>query len=90
MGSREWKDDEGSPLDLDERLAASFIGKRVLVSITYIDADEEPIEQRQFHGHIVRINGQEADRLNRGRLPAAFDLTESGSGSVSGSESRQL
>jgi hypothetical protein len=39
----------------DETLAASFIGKRLLIGLTYVDHEEKPVEQRQLHGRIVRI-----------------------------------
>ena len=34
-----------------------LIGKRVLVGITYVD--QQPIERRQLHGRIVRIDATE-------------------------------
>jgi hypothetical protein len=43
----------------DEELAASFIGMHLLIGITYVDAAEQPIEQEQLHGHILRINPNE-------------------------------
>jgi len=42
--------------DLDEKLAASFVGKHLLVGITYLNPADEPIEQKQAHGRILRIN----------------------------------
>ena len=44
---------------MDQELAASFIGKHLLIGITYLDHDDKLIEQKQVHGHIVRINGHE-------------------------------
>ena len=41
---------------MDQALAASFIGKHLLIGITYLDHDGTLIEQRQFHADIVRIN----------------------------------
>ena len=45
--------------DFDEKLAASFVGKHLLIGVTYLDHAEEPIEQKQRHGRIVRINPRE-------------------------------
>lgn len=44
---------------MDQELAASFIGKYILVGMTYLDHDENLVGQKQFHGHIVRINERE-------------------------------
>lgn len=45
--------------DWDDGKASEFIGKRVLVGITYLDAAEKVIEQKQFHGFVVRANRKE-------------------------------
>lgn len=42
--------------EYDEELAASFVGKYVLVGITYVDPAEQPIAQEQIHGRILRID----------------------------------
>ena len=44
---------------MDVALAESYIGKHLLVGVTYQDHDGTLIEQKQFHGTIVRINEQE-------------------------------
>jgi len=44
---------------LDQDMVASYIGKHVLIGMTYLDNDESVIEQQQFHGIIDRINEQE-------------------------------
>jgi hypothetical protein len=44
---------------MDQELAASYIGKHLLVGITYLDHEDNFIEQKQFHGNIVRINEPE-------------------------------
>ena len=44
---------------LDQELAASYIGKHLLIGVTYLDHDKSLIEQKQFHGIIERINEQE-------------------------------
>lgn len=41
---------------MNKDLAASYIGKHILVGITYLDHNEELIEQTQYHGHVIRIN----------------------------------
>jgi|SRR5438445_80496 len=44
---------------MDQKLAASYIGKHLLVGITVLDHDESLIEQKQIHGNIVRVNEHE-------------------------------
>jgi len=44
---------------MDEALAASYVGKQLLVGMTYLDHNQEFIELKQFHGEIVRINDYE-------------------------------
>lgn len=44
---------------MDQALAASYIGKHLLVGVTYLDHNEQLLEQKQFHGDIVRINDHE-------------------------------
>jgi len=46
-------------MKMDQDLAASYIGKHLLIGITYLDHDGNFIEQKQFHGNIVRINEPE-------------------------------
>lgn len=46
-------------MSLNQELAASFVGKHVLIGVTYLDHDGALIEQAQFHGNIVRINEHE-------------------------------
>lgn len=46
-------------VNMDQELAASYIGKHLLVGITYLDHDGNFIEQKQFHGNVVRINEHE-------------------------------
>jgi len=41
---------------LDKALAKSYIGKHLLVGITYLDHNDNFIEQKQVHGIILRIN----------------------------------
>jgi hypothetical protein len=42
--------------EMDQDLAASYVGKHILVGLTYLDHNEQLIEQIQYHGRIVRIN----------------------------------
>jgi len=44
---------------MDAEHAASFIGKHLLIGITYLDWQDNLIEQKQFHGNIDRINERE-------------------------------
>ncbi len=37
-------------------LPESYIGKRVLIGMTYLDHDETLINHEQFHGVIIRID----------------------------------
>ena len=45
--------------ELDLKLAESFVGKHLLVGVTYLDKNENVKEQKQFHGIISRINDSE-------------------------------
>jgi hypothetical protein len=47
-------------LNIDEKLATSYIGKHLLIGITYLDYNENFIEQKQFYGNIVRITSMKA------------------------------
>jgi hypothetical protein len=64
---------------MDQVLAASYIGKHLLVGMTYLDHDEQFIEQKQFHGDIIRINDHEGiviklrDSGNEFKLPPDID-----------------
>ena len=41
---------------MDQALANSYIGKHLLVGVTYLDHNEQLLKKEQFHGCIVRIN----------------------------------
>ena len=43
----------------DQKAATSFLGKHLLVGVTYLDDQEKFLEQKQFHGTIVRVNEHE-------------------------------
>jgi hypothetical protein len=45
-------------VEIDEKLAASFIGKYVLAGLTYVGEDGERT-RKQVHGRILRINARE-------------------------------
>lgn len=44
---------------MDKALADSYIGKHLIIGVTYLDHDDRLLEQKQFHGIIVRINERE-------------------------------
>src|SRR5690349_13837487 len=44
---------------MDTSLAASYVGKHLLIGMTYLDHNYQFIEQKQFHRTIVRINEHE-------------------------------
>ena len=44
------------PPPLDHDLARALVGKRVLVGLTYLHADETLDEQRQVHGVVTRAD----------------------------------
>src|SRR5262245_54337385 len=48
-----------SGVEMDQEQAASFVGKYLLIGITSLDHEGNLIEQRQFHGRIVRVNEHE-------------------------------
>jgi hypothetical protein len=67
---------------MNHELANSYIGKHLLVGITYLDHEDNFIEQKQFHGDIVRINEAEGivlrlhDSDEEYKLPPALDALE--------------
>ena len=46
-----------SPLDHDKSNA--MLGKIILAGITYLDANDNALEQKQFAGKVLRINNDE-------------------------------
>ena len=44
--------------ELEDDRIQNLIGKHVLVGITYVGVDQQPIERRQLHGRIVRIDAE--------------------------------
>jgi hypothetical protein len=51
----QWTGTEALP-DLDLDFAATYIGKYILVGVTYIDAFGKEVEQRQMHGVIESVD----------------------------------
>lgn len=50
----------GSPMSpLDQDKANTMLGKVVLAGMTYLDADGNALEQKQYAGEILRINEEE-------------------------------
>jgi hypothetical protein len=64
---------------MDQALANSYIGKHLLVGVTYLDHDEQLLKKEQFHGNIVRINENEGivmrlhDSEHEFKLPPHLD-----------------
>jgi hypothetical protein len=48
---------------LDESKAAEYIGKKVLIGLTYLGHDEELIEQRQCVGTILTFSNEQGIRI---------------------------
>jgi hypothetical protein len=63
--------DESGPPELDERLVARVVGKRLLIGLTYVKYDGELIEQTQFHGIVEQITMRSGTVL---RLPDGSEL----------------
>jgi len=67
---------------LDPKNVEKYLGKRLLVGITYKKHDGTLIEQKQLHGTIVRINDNEGIVLRlhgsdeEFRLPPHFESLE--------------
>jgi len=59
---------------MDTELAASYLGKHLLIGMTYLDHDGKFIEQKQFHGQIVRINEHEGIVIQLHNSDAEFKL----------------
>jgi hypothetical protein len=68
---------------MDQELADSYIGKHLLVGITYLDHEDNFIEQKQLHGEIVRISETEGivlrlhDSNEEYKLPPALHTLQS-------------
>ena len=46
-------------MSLDQEAIAHYLGKYLLMGITYLDADGGLLEKKELHGDIVRINDRE-------------------------------
>jgi len=55
--SYEWNGDSARP-EFDEALAQSYVGRTIIVGLTYLNQAGEFVEQRQFHGEIVSASGE--------------------------------
>ena len=44
---------------MDQTSAQAYVGKHLLIGMTYLDHDESFLEQKQFYGVIVRVNESE-------------------------------
>jgi len=49
--------------ELDESKASEYIGKTILLGVTYLDHNEELIEQKQWHGVIETFSNSEGIRI---------------------------
>lgn len=49
---------------MDSSLAEAYIGKHLLIGVTYLDHEGNFVEQKQFHGEITRIDDQEGIVIN--------------------------
>lgn len=47
---------DGKPPELDAELIASVLGRRLLVGLTYLEANGDLIEQKQLHGIVEQIS----------------------------------
>ncbi len=56
---------------LDETKASEFIGKTVLLGVTYLDHNEQLVERRQWFGTIIAFSNTEGIRI---RLRDSDDL----------------
>src|SRR6185503_13495656 len=53
MTRKEEEEEEEERPSFDEAKAASLIGKRILIGLTYLDHEDNLLERRQLHGDIV-------------------------------------
>lgn len=44
---------------IDQDKANTMLGKIILAGITYLDANDNALEQKQFAGRVLRINNEE-------------------------------
>jgi hypothetical protein len=72
--------------NFDRHKAPELLGAHVLVGITRVDHAGKVIEQRQFHGHVVRASAHEGvvivnsagEELNLPPDSRAFEVAEPG------------
>ena len=65
--------DMGKPR-LDESKASEYIGKTVLMGLTYLDHNDKLIEQRQCVGTIMTFPNEKGIRIKLQDLDDPFDL----------------
>jgi hypothetical protein len=65
--------DTGKPR-LDESKASKYIGKTVLIGLTYLDHNEKLIEQRQCVGTILTFSNEQGIRISLRDSGESFDL----------------
>jgi hypothetical protein len=65
--------DMGKPR-LDESKASEYIGKTVLMGLTYLDHNDKLIEQRQCVGTIMTFSNEKGIRIKLQDLDDPFDL----------------
>jgi hypothetical protein len=51
---------ESEPREFDEDLAQSYVGRTIIVGLTYLDHAGNLLEERQLHGEIVSANPEGA------------------------------
>jgi len=59
---------------LDESKASKYVGKTVLIGLTYLDHNEELIEQRQCVGTILTFSNEQGIRIRLQGSNEMFDL----------------
>jgi hypothetical protein len=70
------------PFQVDPSRSAELVGKTVLVGVTYLDAQENVIEQRQWHGRIrsigklIEVQVHESNEIRT--LPPMLQIAEPG------------
>jgi hypothetical protein len=54
--------------------AAKYIGKHLLIGVTYLDHAENILEQKQWYGTIIRVNDQEGIVIQRSDIEQEMKL----------------
>lgn len=69
-----FEDAETGKPRLDESKAQQYIGKTVLIGLTYLDHNEKLIEQRQCVGTILMFSNEQGIRIKLQDSDELFDL----------------